>query len=74
MPTFGLFPMDLYLNDKKQNSNSNFPGALVIGCNDYLCLMKLGQDVYIDPNFPETHRAPLSCAVYNSKLRQVLNH
>jgi hypothetical protein len=33
--------------------------------------MKLGQDTAKDGSLTETHSAPISCAVYNSKLRQV---
>jgi hypothetical protein len=35
--------------------------------------MKLGQDAAKDGSLTETHSAPISCAVYNSKHRQVKN-
>jgi len=70
-PNFGLFPMDLYLNKLTNISESNLPGCLVLACNDYLCLMKLGQDTSKIGSLTETHPAPISCAVYNLKLKQV---
>ncbi len=33
--------------------------------------MKFGQDAARDGSLTETHSAPISCAVYNSKFRQV---
>ena len=45
---------------------------LVLACNDYLCIMKLGQDTSRGGSLTETHRAPVSCAVYNPKLKQVI--
>ena len=45
VPSFGPFPTDLYLNSSTINvSELSLPGGLVLACNDYLCLMKLGQD------------------------------
>lgn len=70
-PTFGLFPTDLYLNRSSTAFESSFPGGLVLGCSDYLCLMRLGQDASLAGSLTETHTAALSCAVYNPKLRQV---
>ena len=71
-PSFGLFPMDLYLNKSINSTETSLPGGLVLACNDYLCLMKLGQDNARDNSLNETHKAPVSCAVYNPKLRQVI--
>jgi hypothetical protein len=71
-PNFGLFPMDLYLNKSPINTELSLPGALVLACNDYLCLMKLGQDTSRNGSLTETHTAPISCAVYNPKLKQVI--
>ena len=70
-PNFGLFAMDLYLNKSSNISEMSLPGGLVLACNDYLCLMKLGQDTSRSGSLTETHRAPISCAVYNPKLKQV---
>ena len=69
-PSFGLFPMDLYLNRSNIHVDS-LPGGLILACNDYICLMKLGQDTSKDRNLVETHSAPISCAVYNPKLKHV---
>ena len=63
--------MDLYLNKPTNNAESSFPGGLVLACNDYLSMMKLGQDSSRDGSLTETHTAAVSCAVYNSKLRHV---
>jgi hypothetical protein len=71
MPTFGLFPTDFYLNKSVDNLDSSLPGGLVLACNDYLCLMKLGHDTSKDNSLTETHPASVSCAAYNAKLRQV---
>jgi hypothetical protein len=71
-PNFGLFPMDLYLNKSTNPVETSLPGGLVLACNDYLCIMKLGQDTSRDGSLTETHRAPVSCAVYNSKFKQVI--
>ena len=71
-PSFGLFPMDLYLNKSAINSETTLPGCLVLACNDYLCLMKLGQDLSRSGSLTETHASPISCAVYNPKLKQVI--
>jgi hypothetical protein len=71
-PSFGLFPMDLYLNKSTDNVELSLPGGFVLVCNDYLCLMKLGQDTSRNGTLTETHTAPVSCAVYNSKLKQVI--
>jgi hypothetical protein len=71
-PNFGLFAMDLYLNKSTINTELSLPGALVLACNDYLCLMKLGQDTSRNGSLTETHTAPISCAVYNPKLKQVI--
>lgn len=71
-PNFGLFPMDLYLNKSTNSAESSLPGGLVLACNDYLCLMKLGQDTSRSGTLTETHSAPISCAVYNPKLKQVI--
>lgn len=71
-PSFGLFPMDLYLNKSTNSSETSLPGCLIVACNDYLCLMKLGQDLAKDGSLTETHPASVSCAVYNSKLKQVI--
>ncbi|CAF4611135.1 unnamed protein product [Rotaria sp. Silwood1] len=71
-PTFGPFPMDLYLNKSTNNTETSLPGGLVVACNDYLCLMKLGQDLSKDGSLTETHTASISCAVYNPKLRQLI--
>ncbi|CAF1286705.1 unnamed protein product [Adineta steineri] len=70
-PSFGLFPMDLYLN-RSSFQDTSLPGGLVLACNDYLCLMKLGQDTSKDQNLVETHTAPISCAVYNPKLKHLI--
>ena len=70
-PSFGPFPIDLYLNTSTVNLETSLPGGLVIGCNDYICIMKLGQDAAKDGSLTETHSSPISCAVYNSKHRQV---
>jgi len=69
--SFGPFPTDLFLNTSTVNLETSLPGALVLACNDYLCIMKLGQDAAKDGSLTETHSAPISCAAYNSKLRQV---
>ncbi|CAF3733415.1 unnamed protein product [Rotaria sordida] len=71
-PTFGPFPTDLYLNKSINNTETSLPGGLVLACNDYLCLMKLGQDTSKDGSLTETHSASVSCAVYNSKLRLLI--
>jgi WD40 repeat protein len=71
-PSFGLFSMDLYLNKSTSNIELSLPGALVLACSDYLCLMKLGQDTSRSGSLTETHKAPISCAIYNSKLKQVI--
>ena len=71
IPSFGPFPVDLYLNTSTLNVETTLPGGLVLACNDYLCLMKLGQDAARDGSLTETHSAPISCAVYNWKFRQV---
>ncbi|CAF1529734.1 unnamed protein product [Adineta ricciae] len=70
-PSFGLFPMDLYLNRSNIHVDS-LPGGLILACNDYICLMKLGQDTSKDRNLVETHSAPISCAVYNPKLKHLI--
>jgi len=70
-PSFGLFAMDLYLNKSLNVSEMSLPGGLILGCNDYLCLMKLGQDTSRSGSLTETHTAPISCAIYNPKLKQV---
>lgn len=72
-PSFGLFPMDLYLNKSTNTSEFSLPGGLILGCNDYLCLMKLGQDTSRTGSLTETHTAAISCAVYNPKLKQVIS-
>ncbi|CAF0961507.1 unnamed protein product [Rotaria magnacalcarata] len=71
-PSFGLFPMDLYLNKSTNTTETTLPGGLVLACNDYLCLMKLGQDLSRDGSLTETHVASVSCAVYNPKLKQLI--
>lgn len=70
-PSFGPFPTDLYLNTSSTHAETNVPGGLVLACNDYICFMKLGQDLGREGSLTETHSAPVSCAVYNPKLRQV---
>lgn len=69
-PSFGPFPMDLYLNTSTTHVETSLPGGLVLACNDYICMMKLGQDTARDGSLTETHSSPISCAVYNSRLRQ----
>ncbi|CAF3564918.1 unnamed protein product [Rotaria sordida] len=54
---FGLFPKDLYLNKLNNNADTSLPDGLVLACNDYLCIMKLGQDTSRDGNLTETHTA-----------------
>ncbi|CAF2653059.1 unnamed protein product [Rotaria sp. Silwood2] len=71
-PTFAPFAMDLYLNKLTNNTETSLPGGLVLACNDYLCLMKLGHDISKDGSLTETHTAPISCAVYNPKLKQLI--
>ncbi|CAF0886081.1 unnamed protein product [Rotaria sordida] len=71
-PSFGPFPTDLYLNTSTNNVETSLPGGLVITCNDYICFMKLGQDAAREGSFTETHSAPISCAVYNPKLKQLI--
>jgi len=73
VPSFGPFPTDLYLNSSTQHVETTLPGGLVLACNDYISIMKLGQDAAKDGSLTETHSAPISCAVYNSKLRQVIS-
>lgn len=63
--------MDLYLNTSTIHVETSLPGGLVLACNDYICLMKLGQDAARDGSLTETLSSPISCAVYNSRLRQV---
>ncbi|CAF1133494.1 unnamed protein product, partial [Didymodactylos carnosus] len=69
-PNFGSFPTDFYTNSN-QNVDS-MSSAWVLACNDYLCLMRLGHNSLKDSVLSETHNAPLSCAVYNKKLRQLI--
>lgn len=71
IPSFGPFPADLYLNASLGQVETSLPGGLVLACNDYLCLMKLGQETARDGSLTETHASPVSCAVYNSRLKQV---
>lgn len=70
-PSFGQFATDLYLNTSTVHPETSLPGGLVLACNDYLCLMKLGQDTARDGSLTETHSSPISCAVFNSRLKQV---
>lgn len=70
-PSFGPFATDLYLNTSTLHAETSLPGGLVLACNDYMCLMKLGQDAAKEGSLTETHSAPVSCAVYNPKLKQV---
>lgn len=63
--------MDLYLNTSTVHIETSLPGGLVLACNDYICFMKLGQDAAKEGSLTETHSAPISCAVYNPKLKQV---
>jgi hypothetical protein len=72
-PSFGLFPMDLYINRSTFHVDTSLPGGLILACNDYLCLMKLGKDTSKDRTLTETHTAAVSCAVYNPKLKHVIN-
>ncbi|CAF3496897.1 unnamed protein product [Rotaria socialis] len=71
-PSFGPFPTDLYLNTSANHVETSLPGGLVLACNDYICLMKLGQEAAKEGSLTETHSAPISCAVYNPKLRQII--
>ncbi|CAF3442031.1 unnamed protein product [Rotaria sp. Silwood1] len=71
-PSFGPFPTDLYLNTSTNNVETSLPGGLVVACNDYICFMKLGKDAAREGSFTETHSAPISCAIYNPKLKQLI--
>ncbi|CAF2508274.1 unnamed protein product [Rotaria sp. Silwood2] len=68
-PNFGLFPIDLYLNKSTNNADKSLPRGLSLACNDYLCIMKLGQDTSRnDGSLTETHTASLITCADNSSM------
>ncbi|KAK3593630.1 hypothetical protein CHS0354_025521 [Potamilus streckersoni] len=62
MPEHGQFPM--HLQPAPQN-------VLLVTCNDYLGLLKLGHVGISKSVTATTHDTQLCCAIYNSKFRQV---
>ena len=66
-PNFGSFPADLYISPSKTSSSD----SLIVSCNDYLSLIKFGSMSESHSLAVSTHLAPVNCAVYNSKLKQV---
>ena len=63
MPEHGQFPMHL-----SAQSNHN---ALLIGSNDYVAMLKLGEVNTATSSMPTTHNSQLCCAIYNTYLKQV---
>ncbi|XP_013420475.1 WD repeat-containing protein on Y chromosome isoform X3 [Lingula anatina] len=46
--------------------------ALVVSCNDYIGVLRLGQSYNERTNYPTTHKTQLCCAIYNTFYKQVV--
>lgn len=62
MPEHGQFPM--HLQSSPQNS-------LLVTCNDYIGLLKLGRTSIPRSEVVSTHDTQLCCAIYNPMFKQV---
>ena len=63
MPEHGQFPMHLQPSPKS---------SLLVTCNDYIGLLKLGRTSLPQTMAASTHDTQLCCAIYNSKFKQVI--
>ena len=62
MPEHGQFPLHLQPSPKS---------SLLVTCNDYIGLLKLGRTSLPQSVAANTHDTQLCCAIYNSKFKQV---
>ena len=62
MPEHGQFPLHLQPSPKS---------SLLVTCNDYIGLLKLGRTSLPQSMAASTHDTQLCCAIYNSKFKQV---